>query len=111
MAHRETLTEAFRLTNAQLERLRMDDVDGYLQHLDAYVEACGAVSKLPDGALSDEDARLFARVAELNRMLVAENERWLAGARSRLAALRRSQALNGAYGPADQADALRSQSA
>lgn len=106
MDHRDTLTQALRLTNAQLERLRMDDVDGYLEHLDRYVDVCGAVAKLATGPLSDDDARLLARVAEVNRELVAENERWLAGARARLASLRQSQILSGTYEPAATGEAL-----
>lgn len=111
MARRPELTEALRLTNAQLERLRMDDVDGYLQHLDAYAAACGALMRLPAEGLSEADAQVLARVVALNRSLVAESERWIAGARARLAVLRQSQALNGAYAPAGQSAALRSDSA
>lgn len=111
MEHREALLEALRLSNAQLELLRLGNVDGYLEGLAAYSDACARVTGLQPDTLPQSERDLLLRIEQLNRALLEEGRQWLAGARARLAALRQSQSLSGAYDPEPSTPPLRSQSA
>ena len=108
MASAQVLAVALQCSVRQLVALRHDDVDAFLDGVEAHTEACAGVAALDAATLDANAQRSFEQLRRVNVELGEAIEAWQGSATERMAELRQARLAATAYSPPPPPPPVRS---